>query len=153
MKYIITQAYSQGDWFNKDVALISVTDKFKEKLVEIRDFIFSAPPDVFERVRVYQYNFGMVEFVDSTLIEDLEDDEINDDISTVEAWCVNGRGEDSEVEITDILNMHPIEGEVSGWYTYAVVSSSGVVFKANNKYGDMEEMWTDNIPFEMILNF
>lgn len=153
MKYIITQAYGQGDLFNKDVALISIADKFKETLRIIKYYIISAPPDLFDYVKVTQYDFGFVDFFDSTLIEDLEDGELSADITTVDAWCANAVGKYSEVEITDILNLHPIIGEGKAYYPKCIVSSYGVSFHAQNKYGDEEEIWTDPIPFETILNF
>lgn len=153
MKYIITQAYSQGDWFNKDVALISVTNEFKDMLAEIRDYIYSAPLWIKYSVEITQRNFGFVDFFDSTLIEDLEDSEFSADISTVEAWCSNGGGKDSQVEITDILNLHPIIGEVEAYYPKCIISSYGVSFHSQNKHGYEEEIWTGLIPFELILNF
>lgn len=153
MKYIITKAYNQGDWFNKDVALISITDKFKEKVKEIRDFLISAPVWLKESVEITQYNFGFVYFFDTTLIDDTEDVEFSADILTIEAWLANGGGKDSVLEINDLLNLHYIIGEVERIDTYCVVDWSGVSFKANNHYGDMEEMWTDPIPFDLILAY
>ncbi len=152
-KYIITKAYNQGDWFNKDVALISITDKFKEKVKEIRDFLISAPVWLKESVEITQYNFGFVYFFDTTLIDDTEDEEFSADILTIEAWLANGGGKDSVLEINDLLNLHYIIGEVDAHYTKCIISSSGVSFHAQNKYGNEEEMWTDPIPFDLILNF
>ncbi len=156
-KHIITQAYNQGDWFNKDVALISVTDKFKKKLKVIRDYIYSAPDELTDYVEVREYNFGFAGFYDSDLIEDLDDDEVNIDVNTVDAWAVYDSGLDTgrvdTVEIENISNLDCIEGEVNRYYTHCVVDSSGVYFVANNKYGDEEEMSTYPIPFETILNF
>lgn len=153
MKYIITKAYNQGDWFIKDFSLISVTDEFKNKLREIINYIKSAPSNIFDSVEVTEYNFGFLYFYDSTSIEYLEDAERNNDINTIEAWAVNGQGCDSVIEIENINNLICIEGEVSAYLPKCVVSSGGLSFYAQNKYGDEEEMWTDHIPFQTILNF
>jgi len=156
MKHIITQAWSGGDWFNKDFALIRVTESFKEEIKEIRSFIDSAPEKYKTQVDITLYNVPFLNFYNSSLIEDLEDNQLCPDIQQIMAatgeYPLDGF-EDDYIDILNLDNLECIEGEVEARYQHCVVSSSGIQFKANNKYGDEEEMWTDPIDFEMLLNF
>ena len=150
MKYIIVQAYNQGDWFTKDFALIRVTEAFKAEIKEIKSFIDTAPEKYRSQVDISIYNIPYLNFYDSSLIEDLEDDELCPDIQQIMSL---ESFEDDYIDILNTDNLHCIEGEVTAWGGHCIVSSGGVEFKANNKYGDEEEMWTEPIDFEMILNF
>lgn len=150
MKYIITNAYSEGDWFNKDFCLIRVTEAFKAEIKEIRTFIDQAPEKYKSQVDITIYNIPFLNFYDSSLIEDLEDSELCPDIQqimSVESFA------DDYIDILNPDNLRCIEGEVKAWGEHCVVSSSGVAFKAWNKYGNEEEMWTESLDFETILNF
>lgn len=148
-KYIITKAYNQGDWFNKDVALISITDKFKEKLKEIRDFINSAPESFRSNVDVSLYN-APIYFYDSSEID--FDDDLVRDVKVVSDFLESEEFNNCVV-IDDVANLSFMEGIVQRVDTLCVVDYGGVMLKAYNQYGDGEEMWTDPIDFEMILNF
>jgi hypothetical protein len=155
MKYIITQAYSEGDWFNKDFCLIRINDAFKEEIKEIRSFINSAPEKYRNQVDITIYNIPFCNFYDSSLIEDLEDSELCPDIQQIMSAGSGIRGvyTDDYIDILNTDNLSCIEGEVKAYGIHAIVSDSGIAFKAWNKYGDEEEMWTDPIDFVTILDF
>jgi hypothetical protein len=156
MKYIITQAYNQGDWFTKDFALIRVNDAFKEEIKEIRSFIDSAPEKYRSQVDITIYNIPFCNFYDSSLIEDLEDSELCPDIQQIiivaGEYPLDGF-DDDYIDILNTDNLSCIEGQVKAYGIHAIVSESGVQFRAYNKYGDEEEMWTDAIDFVTILDF
>ena len=149
-KYIITKAYNQGDWFNKDVALISISDEFKEKVIEIKNFINPAPKDFKRNVKVQIYNSNIY-FYDSGCID--FDDDLMRDVKVVSDFLEAELEFYKCVVIDDINNLDFMEGEVQKRDTLCVVDVRRVVLKGYNCYGDGEEMWTDPIPFELILNF
>lgn len=152
MKYIIVKASNKGEWFNKDVALISISDEFKERLIEVRKFISTSPAHIIHLTEVHQYNFGFIRFYDSFEI-DSDSNSFNDDIASVESWFTNSKKEYGTIEIKDIDNLAPITGDVEEYAPKCVIMSGGVYFSANNKYGDEEEMWTEFMYFDTLLNF
>jgi len=137
MKHIITQAYNQGDWFTKDFALIRVTEAFKAEIKEIKSVIEQAPEKYRSYIDVTVYNIPFADFYDSNIIEDLEDSQLCPDIQQIlslESFT------DDYIDILNTVNLCCIEGEVEAYSAHCLVSESGVQFKANNKYGDGEEI-------------
>lgn len=153
MKYLITQAYNQGEWFNKDFAIIQITDKFKDEIKEIKSFIETAPDKYKDQVSMKLYWPTFIEFYDSGCIDyDEEDsDDVNTDLLAIKDWA--DLMQTSSIEIENIVSLDYLLGEVERIETACIVSNNGVQFKAWNKYGDGEEMYTDYISFETILNF
>ena len=154
MKYIITQAYNEGEWFIKDFALIKVSDEFKNDVKDIKAFIDTAPEKFKNQIDV-RVNRGLdLYFFDSS---DLDTSylELNADIETIIASMNDGAGFDTDcIEIQDISNLTQLLGALEVlWAEHAEVDNGGICFKAYNKYGDGEEIWTDTLDLETILNF
>jgi hypothetical protein len=149
-KFIITKACNQGDWFIKDFALIEITEPFKKEVREIKSFLETATDKYKDQVSIKLYWPTFIEFYDSTEIY-YEDDDVNIDVLAVEKWTDGVDNQTSTIEIENTLNLTELLGEVGRIDTACVVSNNGVRFKAWNEYG--EEMWTDLIPFDLILNF
>lgn len=151
MKYIICSCYNEGDWFNKNVALVAISDELKDLVKLGQDYLDKAPGKIRDYIEV-GIPMSHLNTFNGFIAEDIEDYEVNEDIKKVYTWLV--REEATYIEIEDISNLDVLIGEVERTECATLtLDKYGVVFSCRNKYGDMEEIYTNPIDVKAVFNY